>query len=183
MSANTEKQDLRIKKTHKALKSALLSLLSQRRFDKITVNDLCEEAVISRTAFYDHFEDKYALLKFSLETIKQDIEDYGREHTDSENIVNMNEYIRKNGKLLKNLIDESNTEVMNILIGLLTSDVHNKLCADENLSAYDQALVNFCAGGLANLLLWQLKNNFPMESSDLGEYIDKLLKKLKDSRA
>ncbi len=182
MSVNTEKQDLRIRKTHKALKGALLSLLSQRRFDKITVNDLCEEAVVSRTAFYAHFEDKYALLKFSLETIKKDIDEYEREHIDSENIVNLNEYIRKNGKLLKNLIDEGNTEVMNILIGMLTNDVFSKLCADENLSAYDHALVNFCAGGFANLLLWQLKNNFPMESGDLGEYVDKPLKALRNSR-
>lgn len=182
MSANADKQDLRIRKTHCALKDALFSLLSRRRFDKITVNDLCEEAVISRTAFYAHFEDKYALLKFSLEEIKRDIEDYEREHTDSENIINMNAYILKNGKLLKNLIDESNTELMNILIELLTKDISKRICADENLSAYDHALVNFCAGGFANLLLWQLKNNFPMESGDFGKYVDMIMKTLKDSR-
>lgn len=182
MSANAERQDLRIRKTRRALKDALFSLLSRRRFDKITVNDLCEEAIISRTAFYAHFEDKYALLKFSLEEIKKDIENYEREHTDSENVMNMNEYIRKNGKLLKNLIDESNNELMEILIGLLTKDVCKRICADRNLSAYDHALVNFCAGGFANLLLWQLKNNFPMSSDNLGEYVDKILKTLKDSR-
>lgn len=182
MSANSEKQDLRIRKTRRALNDALFSLLSRRSFDKITVNDLCEEAVVSRTAFYTHFEDKYALLRYSLEQIKKDIEDYEREHTGSENVMYMNAYIRENGKLLKNLIDESNTELMNILIGLLTKDVRKRICADENLSAYDHALVNFCAGGFANLLIWQLKNNFPMDSGNLGEYVDKILKTLKDSR-
>jgi AcrR family transcriptional regulator len=182
MSANAEKQDLRIKKTRWALKDALFSLLLRRRFDKITVNDLCEEAVVSRTAFYTHFEDKYALLRFSLEEIKKDIEDYERDHTDSENVTNMNEYIQQNGKLLKNLIDESNTELMNILIGLIAKDVSKRICVDENLSPYDHALVNFCAGGFANLLLWQLKNNFPMESGDFGEYVNRILKTLKDSR-
>ena len=182
MSADAEKLDLRIRKTRWALKDALFSLLSRRRFEKITVNDLCEEAVVSRTAFYAHFEDKYALLRFSLEEIKKDIEDYEREHTDGENVMNLNEYIRKNGRLLKNLIDESNTELMNILIGLLTKDVSKRICNDEDISAYDHTLVVFCSGGFANLLLWQLKNDFPMESGDFGKYVDKILKTLKGGR-
>lgn len=169
-------------KTHKALKDALLSLLTRRQFDKITVNDLCEEAVVSRTAFYAHYEDKYALLKFALEEIEKDIGDYEKEHTDSENILSMNEYIRKNAKMLRNLIDESNTEVMNIFITLLMKDVSRKICIADNPTAYDHALVNFCAGGFANLLVWQLRNNFPMEGGNFGEYVDKLLKTLKDSR-
>jgi hypothetical protein len=94
----------------------------------------------------------------------------------------MNEYIQKNSVLLINLIDESNTELMNLLIGLIAKDVSKRLCADEPPSAYDHALVNFCAGGFANMLLWQLKNNFPMESGDFGEYVSEILKRLKDSR-
>lgn len=181
MSANIEKQDLRVRKTRKALKDALLSLLSRRQFDKITVNDLCEEAVVSRTAFYAHFEDKYALLKFSLEEIEKEIKDFESEHTDSENIIRMNEYIRDNAKMLKNLMNESNTEAMSILIGMLTQDMGRKIHVAEKMSSYDYALVNFCAGGFANLLLWQLNNNFPMDSGNFGEYVDKLLKKLKGS--
>lgn len=182
MSDNIKKQDLRIRRTRTALKSALLFLLSRRQFNKISVNDLCEEAVVSRTAFYAHFEDKYALLKFALEGIEKDIGDFEREHTDRENIISMNEYVQKNANLLKNLMDESNTEVMNILIGMLVKDVSRKICVADNPSSYDHALVNFCAGGFANLLLWQLRNNFPMASGNFGEYVDKLLRTLKDSR-
>ena len=181
MSANNEKQDLRIRKTRKALKGALLALLTRRQFDKISVNDLCEEAVVSRTAFYAHFEDKYALLRFTLEEIEKELGEFEREHTDSENIIRMNNYIRENAKMLKNLMNESNPEAMSILIGMLTKDMGRKIHVTENMSAYDHALVNFCAGGFASLLLWQLNNNFPMDSGNFGEYVDRLLKKLKDS--
>lgn len=183
MSVNADKQDLRIRKTHMALKDALFDLLSKNKFDKITVNDLCLEALVSRTAFYDHFEDKYALLSFSLEEIKKDIESYESEHSNTENVLKMNEYIQKNSKLLRNLIDESNIELMNILISLIAKDVSQRLFPDGDLNEYDRALVNFCAGGFANLLIWQLRNNFPMGNSDLGKYIDRILKTLKDNRS
>lgn len=183
MSANTDNQDLRIRKTRIALKDAMFTLLSQRRFDKITINDICEEAIVSRTAFYSHFEDKYALLKYSLEQIKTDIEEYINEHTDREYVVNMNEYVQKNDKLLKNLIDESNVELMHILVGVLAKDIRERLFAGGNLSSRDQAVVCFCAGGFANLLLWQLVNNFPIQSDVLSEYADMLLKSLRYNKA
>lgn len=182
MSAYSDNQDLRIRKTHSALRDALFSLLSQRKFDKITINDICEEAIVSRTAFYSHFEDKYALLKYSLELIKIDVEEYNKEHTDLEYVVNMNEYVRRNEKLLKNLIDENNAELMHILIGVLAKDVSERLFAEGNLSSRDHAVVSFCAGGFANLLMWQLKNNFPIQSDLLGEYVERIFGAIEDFR-
>lgn len=67
------KVDLRIKRTQHALVIAMLKLLEQESFKKITVNDLCTEAMVSRSAFYAHFEDKYGLLKFCMETLKNQL--------------------------------------------------------------------------------------------------------------
>lgn len=53
-----DKQDLRIKKTQRLLALAMLTLLEKEGFSKITANDICTEAMISRSAFYSHFEDK-----------------------------------------------------------------------------------------------------------------------------
>lgn len=54
-----EKVDLRIIRTRKALFDAFLELLQQERFDSITVNVLCEKAMVRRATFYKHFADKY----------------------------------------------------------------------------------------------------------------------------
>lgn len=39
--------------------TAFIELLSKKKFEDITVNELCEKALIRRATFYTHFLDKY----------------------------------------------------------------------------------------------------------------------------
>ncbi|MFQ3727177.1 TetR/AcrR family transcriptional regulator [Staphylococcus equorum] len=54
--------DRRILKSQEAIKSALVKLMSQKEFDKITVKDICIEANVGNRTFYLHYLDKYDLL-------------------------------------------------------------------------------------------------------------------------
>lgn len=54
--------DLRILKTQERLQNALLALLGEKELKAITVKEICDEAGISRNAFYQHYgykEDLY----------------------------------------------------------------------------------------------------------------------------
>ena len=53
------KSDLRIIKTRKALYTAFTMLLGEKSFEDITVNELCENAMVRRATCYKHFADKY----------------------------------------------------------------------------------------------------------------------------
>ena len=57
-----DKTDLRIVKTNKALYEALLLLMKEKTFEEIKVSDICNKALINRSTFYAHYEDKYELL-------------------------------------------------------------------------------------------------------------------------
>ena len=63
MKTPEEQADLRVRRTHKLLWEALMAELSQRSFEQITVKEICERAMVHRTTFYKHYEDKYALLE------------------------------------------------------------------------------------------------------------------------
>ena len=54
--------DLRISRTHKMIKEAFFELMDSIGFEKITVQGLTKKAMISRTTFYLHYQDKYDLL-------------------------------------------------------------------------------------------------------------------------
>lgn len=54
-------QDKRILKTKKSLKEALIRLIDQKSFEKISVTEICDEANVSRISFYAHYKDKYDL--------------------------------------------------------------------------------------------------------------------------
>jgi AcrR family transcriptional regulator len=63
---NDEKIDPRVKRTRQLLQQALNSLIQEQEFQSITVLDIAARAEVNRATFYAHFEDKYALLNYSM---------------------------------------------------------------------------------------------------------------------
>ena len=57
------REDPRITRTRKLIRDALESIIDQKPFSEISVQDIAERATINRATFYAHFEDKYALLE------------------------------------------------------------------------------------------------------------------------
>lgn len=61
--------DLRIQKTRKALSEAFMQLLTQKKYEDITVNELCDTALIRRATFYKHFADKEDFFSFIIREV------------------------------------------------------------------------------------------------------------------
>ncbi len=56
-------EDARIVKTKNDIKKAMIKLLTEKNYDKITVKDICTEAKISRATFYNQFNGKNDYVK------------------------------------------------------------------------------------------------------------------------
>lgn len=54
---------MRVNRTVRDFETALEHLLQQAPFDKLTVDQICQEALLHRSSFYRYFHDKYDLLK------------------------------------------------------------------------------------------------------------------------
>ena len=54
---------LRLRRTQILLREALIELIEDRGFDKLTVQELTERAMVSRAAFYRNYQDKYDLVE------------------------------------------------------------------------------------------------------------------------
>lgn len=67
-----KKTDLRVIKTKKALCTALMELLEEKRFDAVTVQELCDRAMVRRATFYKHFYDKYDFWRFFVQQTRRE---------------------------------------------------------------------------------------------------------------
>ncbi len=66
MSKRTKKLDPRVVRTRQMLRNALVSLIEEKGFDAITVQDIADRANLNRATFYLHYRDKQDLLVQSL---------------------------------------------------------------------------------------------------------------------
>ena len=73
MSSDMNKSDRRVNRTRRQLRNALMSLILERGYGAVTIEDITERADLGRTTFYLHYRDKEELLIESLEAIAEEL--------------------------------------------------------------------------------------------------------------
>jgi AcrR family transcriptional regulator len=70
-SDSPRKEDPRVTRTRQLLLQAFMALMNEKSFQSITVQDITERATVNRVTFYAHFQDKYALLEYTIREMIQ----------------------------------------------------------------------------------------------------------------
>lgn len=81
-------KDKRYLKTEKAIRSEFFNLLKENNYKDITVEKLCENAMISKNTFYAHYSGKDALFETIIDEFSSAPFIYIKEHYDYKNINN-----------------------------------------------------------------------------------------------
>jgi AcrR family transcriptional regulator len=63
--------DRRVRRTRRALREALLALIAEKGYDRVTVQDVLDRADLGRATFYAHFRDKEDLLASGFEELRE----------------------------------------------------------------------------------------------------------------
>src|SRR4051794_19331002 len=56
-------KNVRLRRTQKLLREALIALIEERGFDALTIGEITQRAMVSRAAFYRNYQDKYDLVE------------------------------------------------------------------------------------------------------------------------
>jgi AcrR family transcriptional regulator len=182
-----EKTDLRIIKTKKILFDTLIKLMKQKNFERIKISDICEEALINRSTFYAHYEDKYDLL---MDLFEEQTLTVLKELNVNENKSVSKKYLMDLLSIIINHIDE-NKEIYNailvnnrngILIDFLIDATerdflqrikNNNKVVISNIPI--DTIVKFYAGGLINIGISWLTEKEKYTKEEILSYIDKLI--------
>lgn len=180
VSSNIVNEDSRVIKTKKVLYAAMFSLLKKLDFRKITIKEICEEALISRAAFYSHFVDKYDLLKHWMAELWSKDFNSNDTYEQIENAVNY--HMNENMVILKHLVNDADNETFYIIFDFILSTINLTVERNDNGEIYPKNIVlsNFYAGGIISYLLWQVKNKFPSDVPPMNKYLYEMLHWLQD---
>lgn len=120
---NENTTDIRILKTRRRVRVALIKLLKQKKFEEIDVKDICYESGISRGTFYKHFKDKYdSVYQYQLEIMKKAKQHISQiiNNNPDQLFIQMLEFWNKEAELLLLLISNNGSpEIQNQVKKLL----------------------------------------------------------------
>lgn len=181
---NLNKNDLRVKKTKNALYNTLMELMKAKSFEEIKVSDICNAALINRSTFYAHYNDKYELLKDAIDNLKNSlIEELNKNVKTS----NTKEYYLEMISILLNHIEEKrsiyqqimlnnrNSIMVDILYDVLDHDITCKIKKTKSEKIPGEIIAKFYIGAVFNVGLIFLKNEKKYSKQEILEYLNRLI--------
>lgn len=189
MDTKEKKTDLRILKTHKALCEAFLSMLEEKKFEDITVNELCEKAMVRRATFYKHFADKYEFFGFFVRQIQESFQT-----KEIETMLNENpscyyiylfkkgiEFMKEHEKIVSSVV---NSSVCHTLLQILFDEIYRnvllKLKEDAatflHITTSPEVLASFYAGGIIQILRYWITSNPPIPEETIVKDVEQVLR-------
>lgn len=180
---NEKKEDLRVIKTHKLLCDALFDLLKEKSFENIKLNEICKRAMVHKTTFYNHFEDKYDLLKYALLNLQKELLQSSN-YDEEENIIDyyctlaktyMN-HIKKNKNVYKSLISYNKDSIgMQILYNNFKGDVENRLKKEKEVLVPVNYISNYYVSGVFAVILEWFINGMKESEDEMINYLKILI--------
>ncbi len=182
-----KKLDLRIIKTKKNIYEALLMLMETKPFEEIKVSDICEKAMINRSTFYAHFEDKYFLFNSLITDLKDRLK---KELNKNKNISNSKEYYMELIKLLldhfesekdiytKIMLNNRNSIAMDMLYEALNEDITKRIEVIGNdlyKEIPSEFVSRFFLGALLNVGLESIKRKNSYSKEQILNYLNILI--------
>lgn len=178
------KEDLRVRRTKKALSEAFMKLLSTKPFEEITVNELCDVAGIRRATFYKHYDDKFGFLTSYTRSLRDRFDNViwkseKPAHTKDYYVAyarRVVEFLSENSDAVDNLF-KSNLlpPVMAIVVEQNYKDTCERLLASVDagmkLSASVEVTASMCAGSVASAIYVWIKNGRKETADEMADQI------------
>lgn len=158
------------------LEQALLTMLDTRRFEEVSIKELCALKKIPRRAFYRYFSDKFGALtalldrtwlECELNAIRHAVQDgYG-----AESLERFFQFWKQRGTLLRALERDGMTNLLveRALALSRTEPTMFSMFAHEQVEQLREQAVLFIAGGMVMLLVDWMKKDFAQPCEEMAQ--------------
>lgn len=177
--------DRRQQKTRAAIFSAFSSLLAEKSYSKITVQNIIDAANVGRTTFYAHFETKDDLLKELCEELFGHIMDsavdcththglYSQGNVPESVFCHLLQHLQENDKNILGLLSCESSEIfLRYFKDSLNELVQSQFVNQNRVNNTDipqDFLVNHISGSFVEMVLWWIKGRMKQTPAELDCY-------------
>lgn len=177
--------DRRQQKTRTAIFSAFTSLLAEKSYSKITVQEIIDAANVGRTTFYAHFETKDDLLKEVCEELFGHIIGSAMDCTHTHGLYSdgsapesvfchLLQHLQENDKNIIALLScESSEMFLRFFKDSLNELVRSQFINQNrkaNTDIPEDFLINHISGSFVEMVLWWIRGHRKQTPEDLDRY-------------
>lgn len=178
-----KQEDRRIGRTRKLMHEALMSLIVEKGYEAITVQDILDRADVGRSTFYAHYRDKDELLLSSFEHLRSMFEQQQQaiiasRRTGNDPEINfILELFRHTGrhqKLYKAFAGKQSGEMVlkylhRYLYDLLIERTTLLMKSRKTPPVPIEITTHYLVSSLLSLMTWWLDNNMPYSAEKMDE--------------
>lgn len=171
-----------MQRTQQLLRGALLSLIQEKDFETLSVQDIIDRANVGRATFYAHFDNKEDLLVSGFDNLRASLKERQREALarrsgldervlgfSYEMFAHANEhrnvFLAMAGKRSHALVQQL---LYKILLDLVRDDLKATVWRDRPNSVPVEALAQFITGALFGLLMWWLNGKMRLSVEEVN---------------
>ncbi len=162
------REDRRVQRTREVLRGALFSLIREKGFEALTVQDIIDRANVGRATFYAHFDNKEDLLLSGFDKLRAALKERQRQALSYRGRVEERAFAFSH-ELFAHIDDHRDlframagkrsgavvqSAVHKLLLDLVREDVKSMFPSAEAGAISAEALAQFVAGGIFGLVMW-----------------------------
>jgi AcrR family transcriptional regulator len=185
MNSLENREDLRVRRTQKLLWEALVALMNEQKFETITVKDICDRAMVHRTTFYKHYEDKYDLLMKGIWAMHKVLREAYKEQRNNSQptgavFIIMCNHIAENEHFYRLMLGKDGIGTFYTLLhSYLTEIACERLDKIQRtgtkLPAPNPVFAQFWAGAVISTIAWWLENDLPYTPEQMASYMNAIM--------
>ena len=183
--------DLRVKRTRKLISQAFFTLLRKKKFEKISIQEIADSAMINRATFYAHYADKQDLYDSLIDQFlasftgildEQNLVDGNNVHVkEIETVLNrFYEFVRDNPEIAQMITDRAHDQrLKNRFLEILSeryTELFEKLeVREKDVVVPNDFVISYISSILVGTLDWWVSTSTQMSAQDFAHLIIKLI--------
>ncbi len=183
-----KRKDRRVERTQKLLQEALLTLIVEKGYEKVTVQDILDRANLGRSTFYTHYRDKDALLLRGFDHLQAMLEEQHRSLLSSRTAgkdadlnlsLELFRHAQENHRLYKAMVGKRSGQMVmknahKFLADLMRKHLATVVKPGKKTATPVEVGIHWIVSSFLSLLTWWLDNNLPYSPEEMDRIFRKL---------